>query len=472
MPLGLMEDDDELARLLASQDEAVASSRLPGMTEAPPPAPTSRVDVPAVGGPMRAAPTQAATPMSELARLRKEVMGLKVDPDLVGDLERAQSKDAVTRGLDSVAEGIRSALYRRPARQQQAPSAVDELGQRQALAKQQAAQRAAAADNDANSEASRSTRSLLAATLPGVAKQMGPQFERMSHAKILQTFPFLKEIADNEAQKSRSLANQEAQAQRTAALVEEQNRRREEDYQRKLEGEGRKETFTLRRDDLQGGRAMERAQVMASRQDAKVDDKKSEDAKGYFLDGWEIRPDAAPTPKETQDIRKAQATTRTVRQTIQQIENLYRQFGTQALPSAAKAKMRSLTTDLQLAMKGQEMYGLGVITGPDLDLLNSVVATPTSTEANVLDFLGGGQTLTQLKTLSDQVGRRFENSARSMGYRKPGEGGGAPTAPGPASTAPATQGDGKVVVQKAGKQLRIPKARLADAAADGWTEVR
>lgn len=188
------------------------------------------------------------------------------------------------------------------------------------------------------------------------------------------------------------------------------------------------------------GERTQRAEATARVKAAKEDVKRNDAARAYYLEGYELSPEAKPTNKETESIRKAQAGTRTIQQTVGEIEALFKTYGTEALPTAARARMSSLTTDLLMSMKGDAMYQLGVLSGPDLEILQRVAPDPTTSKANVLDFLGGDQTLVKLQTLSSQVGRRFENSARSLGYRRAGT----PTTATTQSAAPARGGTVKV----------------------------
>jgi hypothetical protein len=217
--------------------------------------------------------------------------------------------------------------------------------------------------------------------------------------------------AQEAAKNERELAEEKAKNERE--LVEQQKRDVEE-------FERRKEIARISAGQNAARREQERAADAAQRQAeeaAKSAAKSAENQRKAYLEGYDLTPEAQPSDKEAADIRKAQAGARTMAQTIGEIENLYKQYGTEVLPGEARAKMAALTTDLMMSMKGPEMYGLGVITGPDLSLLQQVVPDPTNAQASVLDFLGGGQTLPKLSTLRNQVSSRFESSARSLGYR-------------------------------------------------------
>ncbi len=195
--------------------------------------------------------------------------------------------------------------------------------------------------------------------------------------------------------------------------------------------------------------------------------KSAEKAKGFYLDGYELSPEAAPSEKEARDIRAAQASTRTIRETIDEILGLYAKHGTETLPGPARSRMESLATDLQLAMKGPEQYSLGVLTGPDMAILESVAIKPTGAKASMLDFVSGdSNVLEKMAALRSQVDRRFENRAASMGYRRKK----APDVKAARQGAfqGEEQGAATVRVTDGIRTLEIPAADLKAAERDGW----
>ncbi len=202
-------------------------------------------------------------------------------------------------------------------------------------------------------------------------------------------------------------------AERRITETERANRAREENERRRLEAQGvaagkKAETDAAKRD------AKGLADV--AKKDAKAEDKN----KGFYLEGYELDPKAKPAQAEIIKLRSAQATTNTIEQTTKEIGALYRKHGAEALPTEAKARMTSLITDLKLAMKGPDAYQLGVLAGPDMAILDTMVPGVSGSTANIMDFIGSDQVLVKLETLASQVNRRFANSARSMGYFKAG----------------------------------------------------
>jgi hypothetical protein len=171
--------------------------------------------------------------------------------------------------------------------------------------------------------------------------------------------------------------------------------------------------------------------------------------------GFKVKPEVA------EKLRGAQADTATMEEGLDELMALYRQHRNQVLPGAARARMSSLATHLQLTAKGPTMFGLGVIAGPDMDLLNAVITNPTKKDATFADFFGGGgkelsETMERLRVMREQVGKKLHNTIVKRGYDAEKKGG-----PG----APAV---GKVRVSNGKETLEVDAADLPDAEADGF----
>lgn len=68
-------------------------------------------------------------------------------------------------------------------------------------------------------------------------------------------------------------------------------------------------------------------------------------------------------------------------------EKTFNDGGSTMWPGARKDELGIAHRDLQMQMK--ELYNLGVLNGPDLDLMNQILIDPTTVGGNVLDVLGG-----------------------------------------------------------------------------------
>ena len=63
-----------------------------------------------------------------------------------------------------------------------------------------------------------------------------------------------------------------------------------------------------------------------------------------------------------------------------------RDGGSTMWPGKRKDELGIAHRDLQMQMK--ELYNLGVLNGPDLDLMNQILIDPTSASGNIMDALG------------------------------------------------------------------------------------
>lgn len=68
------------------------------------------------------------------------------------------------------------------------------------------------------------------------------------------------------------------------------------------------------------------------------------------------------------------------------------------------AAAQAAATNLMMLAKGPEMYGLGVITGPDMEILGGVVQDPSKWGA----MFRNGQILPKLRSLAGDVGAKYE----------------------------------------------------------------
>lgn len=143
------------------------------------------------------------------------------------------------------------------------------------------------------------------------------------------------------------------------------------------------------------------------------------------LDGYELDPSFDLKPEVAEKIREAQSQTKLMIKNADEMMALYRKHGNKVLPGKERAQMESLARNLQLLAKGPAGYELGVIAGPDMDLLNSVIPVSTSKQATIADFFTGGgdvsETMERLRVFRDQIGSKFDAKVTARGYRRKGK---------------------------------------------------
>lgn len=341
--------------------------------------------------------------------------------------------------------------------------------------------------DDPQSRESRQARELFASTAAGKSFQsrLGEAFERLPASKLPGWKDLLRE--DGAAlqrvtldRAERDPASEESrQAQETyLTLARIQNPELSPDMEQAIRSAPAKmiaeRFFPLLGTELRQRYQTERDAKMGARQSAEKkrreetqqfvqQEKADKEQAKYFVDGWSLSPDARPSDKETADFRQATAQFGSMKESVEALRALYRQYGTEALPTEARARMGAIARDLQLAAKSPSAYALGVLTGPDLALLEELVPNPASAKANALDFIGSDQTLAKLEQFLTQGESRLRNTARSMGYRQKTSG---------RSTGAPANAAGRVQVRKGGESLWVLPEDVPAARGDGYEVVR
>lgn len=181
------------------------------------------------------------------------------------------------------------------------------------------------------------------------------------------------------------------------------------------------------------------------------------------IEGYVPRKGFKVKPEVAEKLRGAQADTETMKEGLDELMALYRKHGNEVVPGGTRARMSSLVTHLQFTAKGPTQFGLGVIAGPDMDLLNAVIPNPTKKDATLADFFGGGtefsESMERLRVMREQIDKRLHNAIVKRGYDPEKKGGGA---------APAS---GKVRVSNGKETLEVDAADLTEAEADGFRKL-
>jgi hypothetical protein len=84
------------------------------------------------------------------------------------------------------------------------------------------------------------------------------------------------------------------------------------------------------------------------------------------------------TPQAVKDITGASEGASKILRSTNKIIDMVNDEGLALLPGKRKAKMETLISDMALTYKGVDFAGLGVLTGPDLDILLNIMGNPTS----------------------------------------------------------------------------------------------
>lgn len=89
---------------------------------------------------------------------------------------------------------------------------------------------------------------------------------------------------------------------------------------------------------------------------------------------------------ETNQLNTAARTFQGFMKSLQDYEKTFANGGSTMWPGPRRDQLSIAHRDLQMQMK--ELYNLGVLNGPDLDLMNQILVDPTSVGGNIMDTLG------------------------------------------------------------------------------------
>lgn len=112
----------------------------------------------------------------------------------------------------------------------------------------------------------------------------------------------------------------------------------------------------------------------------------------------------APDPTENEN--KQVLALRTANDTLKDLRKTFDSTGTEYFPTGGKTKLQSQYTNLQLQLK--ELFNLGVLNGPDLDLMNKIMVDPTSFGSQTF----GGTS--RAKAGMDEVERFLQNKEKAL----------------------------------------------------------
>lgn len=333
-------------------------------------------------------------------------------PIAANGLDEAQRSDETRRGFNDTSDALAAAFARRPVPQAHQPQGARDFTALEAFREREKAKQQQAAEDSPDSESNVTARAAFASTPIGaaIAQKMGPAFDRLTTKNM----PIMAQLArmGRERQPDTNAADRLALQRETEA--------------RKAATEAEK--LKLGREKMMSAAELAKARLeaakdSASRRAALAANAKTEKQKGadalLAIPGWDASPDVKVKPEVAQKLRDTVAGQKTIESTVDGIEKLFKQYGNQPLPGPAKSKMQGLLTDLQLNLKGESQFGLGVLTGPDLALLEKVTGDPTRVGNTLLDYFSEGEnTLAKLAEVRNQSRQRFENRLNASGYTR------------------------------------------------------
>lgn len=366
-------------------------------------------------------------------------------------LADAQERDRSEQYKQNASDYMRAALTGQPNLRPLQDSAVQRLEQQQEAGAADVKASKTAEAGDPQSEASFNARAKFASLDIGkkMAERMGPDFERMSAAQLEQLFP--------------GLALAEAKmpdGELTAALLQQRNDshlKSVADREKAAQEKGRVDAFLaaagaagidpnmIQRLGSTPGMTLDAAKAALAPIHAKLQQdqsfKNSEKLKAlgeYYDIKGEARADArkadeetvldangnavrATTVDEAKKVREAKAEKDTLVSGIANLRAKVAKAGTweRILSPSVRGDIEASLRDLQLRAKGQALYQLGVLSGPDLVLLEQITGDPTSWRTLFTDV---GPFLNKIQSLEERVNASYASKVNSV-TRAPAGGG-------------------------------------------------
>jgi hypothetical protein len=216
--------------------------------------------------------------------------------------------------------------------------------------------------------------------------------------------------------------------------------------------------------DRREARALRQQNVDLMRSDrmGQREEKQGERELALGVPGFERTGEVLPKPEEAAKFRKATATAEQLSSKLNRMRDLVGEVGSFEYGGSKGQEMESLATEIQLLSKNQDMYDLGVLTGPDMGLLQKITADPSSFSSLMTrDSTRKTQIDTQLKSIQNKL----ESTGKSLGYKRN-------AAPLNAAAEGQITNNMSVRIQAPDGSIRlIPKEKEADAVAAGGKRI-
>lgn len=143
---------------------------------------------------------------------------------------------------------------------------------------------------------------------------------------------------------------------------------------------------------------------------------KSERARQNKIQGLEHDSTFEPQRNKVEDYRTLrESTAPDLKRMIGEMREMIKTSGSEWLPTEKKALMASKMAQIQLKMK--EFANLGVLNGPDMEIMLRQMGDPTA--VNFQNAFGGNATLKTLDDIEKGIDFGVEQTGRGLGYKMP-----------------------------------------------------
>jgi hypothetical protein len=154
--------------------------------------------------------------------------------------------------------------------------------------------------------------------------------------------------------------------------------------------------------------------VMDARDQMQQKQKQREIEQYSQVGGWRLAEGATPTMDDAKKFKSGASAARTLLENLNEYQGLVDKYGSEVGGKVAQ-RMDSLARDIQLSAKNEDLYGLGVLTGPDLALLEEIIQAPTGIGAK-LDPFSGGRAANKAQQFREMLNTRIGAKAKTYGF--------------------------------------------------------
>lgn len=171
--------------------------------------------------------------------------------------------------------------------------------------------------------------------------------------------------------------------------------------------------------ELEGVKAgfQKESQVRKAESDLKLAGAKSEKLdKTLEIPGYKISPDVQPSKIEARQMRDAVSDSKTLNKLIEDTAEIARnasKFDLANPMSDVRNKIQNNLKQAQLLYKGPSFAQLGVLAGPDMEILDSIIENPVTMSSLAKGTEG---VVSRLKSLTDSVNANVSNKLNVRGY--------------------------------------------------------
>jgi multidrug efflux pump subunit AcrA (membrane-fusion protein) len=132
--------------------------------------------------------------------------------------------------------------------------------------------------------------------------------------------------------------------------------------------------------------------------------------------GFEKVADTGARPLEIEKFRNSATSFKSLIDDIDKYKDMIKKYGSFENPySTTGAEMQAVARRIQMTAKNSDFFALGVLAGPDLELLESII--PTSSKISNI-FKSSEAAVAQINSFKESLDKKLNDKAASLGFRR------------------------------------------------------